>query len=172
MTTQEKILPFFRRVPAPVKLKLLSLWMLQLAVAAASVWVIFVIVTYEDRGPAMPAAVPLSSFTRDEAVPAFTYPFVLSSVAIPLVDKKALRTGYAQFSVVFDMPSPAAIREIELNRVKVLNALNEVAVQFNFEDFTTPSGFTRFKTAYLAALKGVFKENAPRTIAIRDWIIN
>jgi len=174
--TQERLLSFFRRAPVLVKLKLLFLWVLGAAVAGFSAWVIFSIVTYHDDGThAMPELAdekPTSHESTAEPAAEFAYSYLLSPVAIALVDKRKVRTGYAQFNMVFDCPHEKCVREMELNRAKILNALNETAVQFNFEDFQSPAGFNRFKNAYRGALVELFHDNAPRSIVLRDWLMN
>lgn len=173
--THETTLSFFRRAPALIKLKLLFLWMLGAIVAATSGWIIFTIVTFKDDGShAMPALheEAAASAEHGESVAEFTYSYLLSPVAIALVDRRKVRTGYAQFNMVFDCPNEKCVREMELNRARILNALNETAVQFNFEDFQSPAGFNRFKNAFRGALVELFHENAPRTIVLRDWLMN
>lgn len=170
--TQEKIFPFFKRVAFPVKLKLLFLWGVGAAVLLASFYVIFTIITFKDDGPVRPRAQEVTEEGQVNEVPAFTYSYNLSPVSIALVDRRKVRTGYAQFNMVLDCPSEKSVHELSLHRAKIMSALNELAVQFNFEDFQSPAGFARFKNAYRDILKGMFHENAPRNIVIRDWLVN
>jgi len=168
---EERIWSFFRRAPVVVKAKLLSLWIMAALVVGFTGYVLFTIFTFVDHGPVAHKKIPMPGDPQ-APVAEFTYPYSLNPVAIALVDKRRVRTGYAQFALVFDCPNEKSVRTMELNRAKILNALNETAIQFTFEDFQGPSGFARFKTTYLNALKTLFGKDAPRTIALRDWLMN
>ena len=111
--THETTLSFFRRAPALIKLKLLFLWTLGAIVAATPGCISFTVVTFKAGGShAMPALHEEAAAPTEhaESVAEFTYSYLLSPVAIALVDRRKVRTGYAQFNMVFDCPNEKCVR--------------------------------------------------------------
>jgi hypothetical protein len=59
-----------------------------------------------------------------------------------------------------------------MNVAKLRNSLYEVAIRFNEDDFRDDAGFGRFRAAIEKKLREVFTEDAPRQIALSDWLLN
>lgn len=170
MATTEKLFPFFRRAPILIKLRLIFLFLLAIAIVASSSWTVYQIATAEDPGPYKGDI--SSETTSSPAIQQFTYLYEMKDLSIALTDRRRLRTAYAQFALAFDCPSKDAQTMMGLHRAKILNTINEVAIQFTIDDFKTPLGLQTFKGALKANYKAIFRENAPREIVIRDWLMN
>ena len=115
-------------------------------------------------GPATTAAEPPAA--------AFTYPYEIRGIAVPIANHHQTKAIYLQFTVVYDCPSPAAVEIMQMSRAKLRSVLYETAMHYSEDDFRSASGFDRFRNEVVAVLKAAFGDQAPRTIALRDLLVN
>lgn len=170
---QEKLHTFFFRVPLPIKGRLILLASLAVLTLGTSTWSIYHILTADVSGP-LPSEIyesEIKSKAKVASVPEFTFPYELKPLTIALSDRKKLRSAYAQFALVFDCPSEESRARMALNRAKLMNTVNEVAGQFVLDDFAASTGFATFKGALQANYKTLFGKDAPRQIAVKDWVM-
>jgi hypothetical protein len=161
----------FRSASPGLKLRLGSLLLMAFLVSLASGWAVARIWVWH-RTSLVPAEVLLKHRERQRNDTFFAFPYEIRNVAVPLTDHRNLRSAYAQFTLVLDCPNPESHRLMELNHAKILNTLFETASTFYVEDFETPTGHQSFKGALQANFKVIFKDQSPRDIAFRDWVIN
>lgn len=145
--------------------------------AIATIWLSFSgIIAILTAPPSMKVLFDVSAGKRmtpaKPAVALFQYPYEMKALSFALTDRRGVRTAYAQFAIVLDCPSEEARREIELRHAFILDLIQTVAGQFFVEDFATPKGLHSFKAAMLSSLRTHLRRNAPRSIAVRDWLIN
>lgn len=168
---EESVVKFFRHAPSPARRKLAALLGAACVTLSISFYCIFKIATHDPR--AVPeidishAAVPPA-----EVLPDFTFTYELRPLSMPLTDRRHIRTAYAQFNLVFDLPSKDAIHHMELHRAKLVDVVLEVAGQFTIEDFQTPMGYETFKGTLKGRYRQLFGQFAPREIALRDWLLH
>lgn len=162
-------LGFFRQAPFKTKFKLTFLACLGISACVVSIWVIVQILLLQ-----RPKEIP----TVNERKPASTKPlqfafsYEVKNVSLTITNTNNSRSGYAQFTLVFDMPNEDAKRWMVLNRARLLNMVYEVGGKFFIEDFQAVGGLDLFKQALQLALKGTFGVHSPQQVAITDWVMN
>jgi len=165
---QTSFFQFFKQATVPVKLRLGVIGLLAFSVVLTSSLMIMEIWKAHMRFRTPP--VPSQNATRLIAsVEPFSISYELRNVSLSLSDQNGRRSGYAQFTLVFDLPSPEARRWCELNRAQMIHVLLEEGARFHLEDFETPRGFELLKRALDGAYREKFKQNAPRAILVKDF---
>ena len=161
------LIQFFKSAPALIKARLVVIGLLAISVVATSGVVI---------GEIWKAQAKFRSFVphqEPKRAVASTEPFSISyelrNVSLSLTDRNNRRSGYAQFTLVFDLPSPEARRWCELNRAQMIHTLLEEGAKFHLEDFDSPRGYELLKRSLTEAFENRFKEHAPRAILIKDF---
>jgi len=171
--TQESLWNFYRRSRWTIKLKLVTIGLLALTICASSSWMIATIIRAQKPAPALrdPAHVaPVDEVASKAEADAFSFSYELRNLSLALESRHSRRSGFAQFSLVLDLPDEKAKRWMELNRAKLLNAVLEVGSRFSLEDLEGNEGKVKFKDLLRETYRKEFGDQAPRDIAIRDWI--
>lgn len=109
---------------------------------------------------------------REHQGAAFQYAFEVKDLSVPLSGRKTLKSAYAQFGILFDCPTEASKKALEMSRAFVLDAIFEAAGDFRVEDFREPEGFGKFKQAILSRLRARFHDETPRSLSIQSWLLN
>lgn len=176
--TNESLLKFFFRARLSVRLKLIALgWAACLTIATSS-WLIFKILSYhphqisKHQSNETESPKSINENGHKPVVADYSFVYELKPLSFPITDRRKIRIAYVQLNVVFSMPSKEAIREMELNRAKLMDILLEVAGQFYIEDFNEPIGFETFKGTLLGRYREAFHQKSPTEIAIRDWLLH
>ena len=167
MSAQETLWQFFGRSPWHIRMRLVFWALVGLAAVLLSAWAIRWILFLAPQTKEPPGTV-----FSPEPLPLYSHTYEMENISIPLVDRRQRRTGYAQFALVLDCPTPDIRKQMELHRAEMLNAIFEVAAQFYIEDFTSERGFKNFKAQLTAHFHTIFKGNGPREISIKDWVLN
>lgn len=161
------LIQFFKSAPALIKARLVVIGLLAVSVVVTSGVVI---------GEIWKAQIKVRSFVPQRepkrevaAAEPFTIFYELRNVSLSLTDRNNRRSGYAQFTLVFDLATPEARRWCELNRAQMIHTLLEEGAKFHLEDFDSPRGYELLKRALTDAFEARFKEHAPRAILIKDF---
>lgn len=156
---------FFRSAPYTIKLRLMVVGLLAVAVVLTSSLMILEVWKAHARFRPVPKAHP----QRMVASEPFSQTYELRKVSLSLSDRSGRRSGYAQFTLVLDLPSPEARRWCELNRAQMIHVILEQGARFQLEDFDTPRGYELLKEALHSAFKERFAQHAPREILLKDF---
>ncbi len=171
---------FFRVADTRVKLRLATLGILSLmAVLTAFIAIRFVLTSKHLLEVHAPASEHDGS--KEHAVAKslseqeFTFTYEIKDMSVGFINRTGNRTAYAQFSLVFDCENEECVKNLSLNRAKLLDAIYQVSGNYYIEDFTAPlvqEGFKRFKLGLLQFLKKNFPGEVPRQVIFRDWFMN
>jgi len=105
----------------------------------------------------------------------FSFPYEINQVSMAIMNRKGTKTSYVQFSLILDCPNEEAKKTLTMNRAKLLDAIFVVGSGFYLDDFNgqeASKSFDRFKTQLLEKYQSDFHAQAPREIALKDWIVN
>jgi flagellar basal body-associated protein FliL len=115
------------------------------------------------------AAEATQKLNKEKEAPHF---FVLKDVGISLTDERGGKIGYAQFSLSLSAPTAESEHWLSLNRAKVLDAIQEVALTFSLSDFSRPEAKSQFKNSLMSAFRERFQSAAPTELDFQDWAVN
>ncbi len=171
---------FFRVASVRIKLKLLSyLSLALLAVASALTATVFILGAKYIKEYALKRelsakkTVERIGIVRAEQEYSLTYE--VKDMSIGFINRTGSRTAYAQFTLLFDCETELCVKNLTLNRAKLLDAIYQVSGNYYIEDFTAPlvdEGMKRFKLAILDFLKKNIPGEPPRKVVFRDWFLN
>jgi len=102
-------------------------------------------------------------------------PYEIDQISMAVMNRKGTKTAYAQFSLVLDCPNEESHKILAMNRAKLLDAIFVVGGNFYLDDFQgekAPKSFEKFKKDLLEKYQAEFHAQAPREIALKDWVIN
>lgn len=158
---------FFKSAPLAIKARLLVIGALAIAVILTSSLMIVEIwkASVKFRGPHSADETPRAV----AAVEPYSITYELRGLSLSLSDKSGMRSGHAQFNLVFDLPSAEAKRWCELNRAQMVHVILEEGARFSLEDFDSPRGYELFKKNLQEAFSKKFKEHAPRSVLLKDF---
>lgn len=179
--TNDSLFSFFRVAETRVKLKLVSyLSMAILAVAAAATSIVFILGAkhFIERNKVKKEATDTHAIERIGIVRAeqeYSLTYEIKDMSIGFINRTGTRTAYAQFTILFDCETELCVKNLTLNRAKLLDAIYQVSGNYYIEDFVAPlvdEGMKRFKLALLEHIKKNLGGEAPRKIVFRDWFLN
>jgi flagellar basal body-associated protein FliL len=105
----------------------------------------------------------------------FHFPYEINQISMAMMNRQGTRTAYAMFSLVLDCPSEKALKNLSMNRAKLVDSVFDVGGNFVLEDFVapkTPETLTKLKTQLLEKYQHSFPDEAPRDLVLKDWVIN
>ncbi|MFM8270568.1 MAG: hypothetical protein ACKN9V_10300 [Pseudomonadota bacterium] len=159
---------------APTEKRQKAILLLSLGLVISLVALIAVILILKAQGPSQvvaPSAAPHEIHSKGP----YSFPYEINEVSMAVMNKKGTKTAYAQFSLVLDCPSEEAHKTLSMNRAKLLDAIFVVGGNFYLDDFQgekAPKSFEKFKKDLLEKYKSDFHAEAPREIALKDWVVN
>lgn len=105
----------------------------------------------------------------------FEFAYEVKDMSMALLNRKGTRTAYAQFTLIFDCPDEESKHVLEMNRAKIIDGIFEVGGDFTLEEFQAPlaaKGFEKFKKNIQSRLQTQLKDQAPRLVVLKDWVMN
>ncbi len=98
--------------------------------------------------------------------------YEIRNLSFSVSDKMLIRNAYVQFVLSIQCRSEECLRQLELNRAKLIDLVYEVSSPFFIENFNTPRGMQDFKKLLFKAYVERFGKNAPEEINFKDWVMN
>ncbi len=167
------------KIPGPIRnpkvMLAIGLFCFTFVTFSVLVWLVIRVVTFKDVAHEKKIQHRIEQISHlgeeEHQVKEFQFSYEVKSMVMSLTDKSNSRVAYAQYGLMLDCPSEKARHRMDLDRAKLQNAILEVGGKFRIEDFKGPEGIVKFRVELEKTLQEIFKQDAPRKVAVQNWTV-